>query len=448
MSNVQALYQSKKKTVVEALKLIQSGDGIIAGLGSAAPMEILKQIHTIGENGVRDVMISDCLPMVPYDYVTKPFPGVITTGAFFYSPIQRAVVKGGNSGHLSHVPQRLHNAGLRRLFAYREDKRRPVLLTSCGAMDEHGYLSLALSATFERVLLDEGALLIVEVNPQVPRTFGDTTIHISEIEALVEVDYPVPVFPQAPISEDDAKIAGYVVERIEDGSTIQLGIGGIPNAVANWLKDKKHLGIHTEMIVDSMVDLVECGAVDNSMKTLYRHKTVGTFAMGSQRLYDFINNNPSVFLKNGTWVNDPAVIGLNYKMQSINTALEVDLFGQCASESIGPVQFSGSGGQADTAIGAQRTEGGHSYICLYSTATVTNKETGKKEVVSKIAPMLKAGSVVTLSRNDVDYVVTEYGIASLRGRSVKERAERLIAIAHPDFRDELKFHVKNHPEIY
>jgi len=174
---------------------------------------------------------------------------------------------------------------------------------------------------------------------------------------------------------------------------------------------------------------------------------VGTFAMGTEKLYNFINNNPSVLLKNGSWVNDPAVIGQNYKMQSINTALEIDLFGQCASEAIGPRQFSGSGGQADTAIGAQRSAGGHSFICLYSTATVKNQN-GEKEVVSKIAPLLKAGSIVTLSRNDVDYVVTEYGIVNLRGRSLKERAQRLISIAHPDFRDELLFHVKKHPEIY
>jgi len=196
-----------------------------------------------------------------------------------------------------------------------------------------------------------------------------------------------------------------------------------------------------------MVDLIECGAVDNSQKALYQHKTIGTFAMGTKKLYDFIHNNPSVMIKNGYWVNDPAVIGQNYKMQSINTTLEIDLFGQCASEAIGAVQFSGSGGQADTAIGAQRTVGGHSFICLYSTAMVKNKD-GEKEVISKIAPMLKQGSVVTLSRNDVDYVVTEYGIVNLRGRSLKERAERLISIAHPDFRDELLFHVRKHPEIY
>jgi acyl-CoA hydrolase len=314
-------------------------------------------------------------------------------------------------------------------------------------MDEHGYLSMSLSATYERIMVDEGALVIAEENPQKPRVFGDVTIHISEIDALVDADYPTPEIPHVPFTENDNKIAGYVAEFIDDGSTIQLGIGGIPNALANGLKNKKHLGIHTEMLTDNMVDLIECGAVDNTMKTLYRHKTVGAFAMGTQKLYSFIDNNPSVVLMNGNWVNNPAVVGQNYKMQSINTTLEVDLFGQCASESIGPVQYSGSGGQTDTAVGAQRSAGGHSFICLYSTANVKN-ENGERTMISKITPMLKQGSVVTLSRNDVDYVVTEYGIVNLRGRSLRERAERLISIAHPDFRDELRFYVNKHPEIY
>ena len=440
-----ALYQSKKKTVPEALKLIQSGDSIMCALGAAEPVELLKNIHTIAKNGVKGVDLTNCLPMQPYEFMVNPNPDVIHNSGWFYSGHQRAAVKSGSP--ISHVPQRLHNAGLRRIYAMKQDKRRIVLFVSCSPMDEHGFLSLGLSATYERLAVDAGAVVIAEVSPNVPRTFGDTPIHISEIEALVETDTAPTELPHVPSSENDSKIAAFVAERITDGSTIQLGIGGIPNALAVGLKDKKNLGIHTEMLTDNMVDLVECGAVDNSQKAVYKHKTIGTFAMGSKKLYDFISNNPSVMLKNGSWVNDPAVIGQNYKMQSINTTLEIDLFGQCASESIGPIQFSGSGGQADTAIGAQRSDGGHSFICLYSTASVKNKN-GEREVISKITPMLKHGSVVTLSRNDVDYVVTEYGIVSLRGRNLKERAERLISIAHPDFRDELKFHVKNHPEIY
>lgn len=445
MANAQELYNAKRMTIPQALGLIQDGDVIISGLGASEPKELLSQVHTIGERGIRGCDLTSCLPAGNYDYISKPgYEDVITSSGWFYSGPQR---KAAGVPGLSHVPQRLHNAVARRMYAIREDKRRMVLFASCSPMDEHGYLSLSLSVTYERVLVDEGAVVIVEVNPNLPRTFGDATIHISEIDALVEVDYPATSIPEVPFSEKDTAIAGYIAERIEDGSTIQLGIGGIPNALAAGLMNKKHLGIHTEMLTDNMVDLVMAGAVDNSCKTLYRHKIVGTFAMGSKKLYDFINNNPSVVLKNGTWTNDPCVIGQNYKMQSINTAIEVDLFGQCASEAIGPIQFSGSGGQADTAIGAQRSEGGHSFICLYSTAMVKDGN-GERRPVSKIVPLLKEGSVITLSRNDVDYVVTEYGIANLRGRSLKERAQRLIAIAHPDFRDELAFYVKKHPEIY
>ena len=447
MSNVQELYNLKKKTAQEALGLLKDGDAIVSSLGASEPMEILKNIHKIAEMGIKGCDVTSCLPMYGYEYITNPnYAEAVTGSGWFYSAFHREAKKRGET-HVSFVPQHLHGAGTRRLYAMRQDSKRPVLLASCSPMDEHGFLSLSLSATYERMFVDEGAVVIVEVNKQMPRTFGDTTIHISEIDALVETDYPVPAIPHVPFNDNDAKIAGFVSERVKDGSTIQLGIGGIPNAVANGLKDKKHLGIHTEMLTDNMVDLVECGAVDNSMKTLYKYKIVGTFAMGSEKLYKFLDNNSSVLLKHGAWVNDPYVVGQNYQMQSINTTLEVDLFGQCASEAIGPRQFSGSGGQADTAIGAQRSKGGQSFICLYSTASI-KKENGEREVVSKIVPMLKEGSVVTLSRNDVDYVVTEYGIVNLRGRSLKERAERLISIAHPDFRDELSYHIKKHPGIY
>jgi len=447
MITAQELYNSKKRSLHDALGYLHSGDAIISGLGASEPVELLKNVHKIGEHGIKGCDVTSSLPVFSYEYIANPaYAEVVASNGWFFSAAQRAAAKSGVA-NVSHVPQRLHNAVLRRLYALREDKRRAVLFASCSPMDEHGHLSLSLSVTYERVLVDEGAVVIVEVNPQMPRTFGDSTIHISEIDVLVEVDYPAFALPHVPFNEKDSSIAGFISERIGDGSTIQLGIGGVPNALAVGLKTKKHLGIHTEMLTDNMVDLFECGAADNSMKTLCRHKTVGTFAMGSQRLYDFIDNNASVLMKNGTWTNDPNVVGQNYKMQSINTAIEVDLFGQCASEAIGPIQFSGSGGQADTAIGAQRSDGGHSFICLYSTASVKNKE-GERQTVSKIVPMLKEGSVVTLGRNDVDYVVTEFGIVNLRGRNLKERAERLISIAHPDFREELRYYVKQHPEIY
>lgn len=271
--------------------------------------------------------------------------------------------------------------------------------------------------------------MLLEVNPNFPRTFGDTMIHISQVDALVESDRPIPAVNPAPYTELDATIGKYVASLVEDGSTIQLGIGNIPNAVANELKAKKHLGIHTEMFTETMVDLIECGAVDNSRKGFCDGYSVASFTMGSQRLYDFLHNNPTVLFKSCTFSNDPWTIAKNNKFVSINATLEIDLTGQCCSESVGHVQFSGSGGQAETVQGSQMSPGGKSILAMH--ATYTDRE-GKLR--SKIVPFLAKGAVVTTSRNDVDYVVTEYGIAWLRGLNVKHRVQELVKIAHPDFR--------------
>ncbi|MEA4827006.1 MAG: acetyl-CoA hydrolase/transferase C-terminal domain-containing protein [Clostridium sp.] len=437
MKDIYELYKSKTKSMSEALGMIESDDFIVTALGGSEPMSILNELHKIKDNNVRGCTLTNCLPMGNYEFIKNPeYVDTIFVAGWFYSPSLR---KAHMNQNVSHAPQHLHSALTKRLYA--TDGRRKVLLATASPMDNHGYLSLSLGATYEKQLIDEGALVIVEVNPYLPRTFGDTTININQVDAIVEVSYEVPSLPVVPFTQKDATIGQYIADLVEDGATIQLGIGGIPNAVAEALKLKKHLGIHTEMFTDGMVDLIECGAVDNSMKTLYKGSSVATFALGTRRLYDFIDDNPSVCFKNGMWTNDPYVISQNHKMTSINTTLEVDLCGQCASESIGHVQFSGTGGQADTAIGAQMTKGGKSIIALYSTAKVRNEQ-GEKVEVSKIVPMLKQGAVVSLSRNDVDYVVTEYGVAWLRGRAIRERVERLINIAHPDFREEFRFEAK------
>ena len=317
------------------------------------------------------------------------------------------------------------------------ENRRPVVLATVSPMDDHGYMSLSVSAIYERDLINRGALTIVEVNPNFPRTFGDTQVHVSEVAALVESDRPIPVSNLAPYTEVDATIGKYIASLVEDGSTIQLGIGNIPNAVAAELKTKKHLGIHTEMFTETMVDLIECGAVDNSCKGLYDGYSVCSFTMGSQRLYDYIDNNPSVLFKSCTFTNDPYTIGKNNKFVSVNASLEIDLTGQCASETVGYHQWSGTGGQSETVQGSQMSKGGKSIIAMHSTYT-TKDENGKEVLHSKIVPFLHEGAAVTTSRNDTDYVVTEYGIAWLRGKNVAERAEALITIAHPDFRDALR----------
>ncbi|EOD00334.1 acetyl-CoA hydrolase/transferase family protein [Caldisalinibacter kiritimatiensis] len=433
--NVNELYKSKVISVEEALSKIKSNDNIVSALSAAEPREILSKLHTIADR-VENVNVTTCLPMANYEYFMNPeYKDSFFMDGWFYSPGIRKAHKNGN---VSYIPNHLHLAAYKRL-AHRKPN---VFLGTAAPMDKHGYISLSLSATYEREMIDNADLVILEVNPNMPRTFGDTIIHISEVDYIVETDYQVPELPVLEPSDKDRIIGKFIADLIEDGSTIQLGIGGIPNAVTAELMDKKDLGIHTEMFTDGMVDLYEAGVITSKKKTLMPGKTVATFALGTRKLYDFIDDNPAVNIMRGAWVNDPYVVGKNHKMVSINTTLQVDLTGQCCSESLGHKHFSGTGGQADTAIGAQNSPGGKSIIALYSTAKVRVPGSDKRKVVSKIVPRLDYGAAVTLSRNDVDYVVTEYGVASLRGTSIRERVERLINIAHPDFRAELRKEAK------
>jgi acyl-CoA hydrolase len=303
--------------------------------------------------------------------------------------------------------------------------------------DEHGYISLSIQNVYERDAVDLADIVIVEINPNFPRTYGDNQIHIDEVDYIIESHYPVPATINPEPNEKDMLIGKMIAEHIPDGATIQLGIGGIPNAVSYFLKGKKDLGIHTEMFTTGMMDLIKNGIVTGKKKNFMPGKHVCAFAFGSKELYDFLDNNKDVYFMRGIEANDPHIIGKNDNQISINTTIEVDLTGQVCSESIGHVQFSGTGGQADTSIGAQNAKNGKSFIALYSTAMVKNKETGEREEVSKIVTTLKPGAAVTLSRNDVDYVVTEYGCVSLRGTTIEERVKLLISIAHPKFRDQL-----------
>lgn len=428
------LYNLKKKSMDEILSLIKDRDYLIVGLGGSEPIEIMNHLSQLKAMGRKDIMLTNTLPMGDYEFFRDPeMEKIIKVASWFYTgPLRNAHKK----GHISFQPQHLHRALDKKMDAM--DGRRKVLLTTCAPMDEHGFLSLSIGNTYEMQLArEEDCVIIVEVNENYPRTFGDNQLHISQIDALVETNREIPCLPTGTPSEKDLRIGQFIANHIKDGSTIQLGIGGIPNAVAEALKCKKNLGIHTEMMTDGMVDLLRCGAVNNLNKNYFTGKTVCTFALGSKKLYDYLDNNPSVSFMPGNWVNNPYVISKNDNMISINTTIEVDLTGQCCSESIGTKQFSGTGGQADTAIGAQYSKNGKSFIALYSTAMVKQAD-GSKKLVSKIVPTLKEGAIVTLSRNDVDYVVTEYGVAKLRGRTVSERADRLIAIAHPDFRMALK----------
>ena len=418
-------------SVDQALDLIKSGDEIVSGLAAAESRAILSRLHEISDR-VKGTSVVTCLPMGEYDFFSnKAYGDAFLMEGWFYSGVMRKLHHNKN---ITFIPNHLHFASEKRM-AYRKPN---VYIGNCTPPDRHGYVSLGVSTVYEKDMVEKADLVILEINANVPRTFGDTIVHISQVDYFVEGKSELPELPATPVNEKDEKIGKYIADLIEDGSTIQLGIGGIPNAVAHALKYKKDLGIHTEMFTDGMVDLIESGAVTNRKKTLHPDKMVAAFALGSKKLYDFIDDHPAVSIMKGSYVNDPYVIGQNHKMVSINTSIEVDLTGQCCSESVGTRQISGTGGQADTAIGAQNSPGGKSFIALYSTAQIKNKITGEIEEKSKIVPILTPGAIVSLSRNDVDHVVTEYGVAALKGTSVRERVKRLIAIAHPKFRESLQ----------
>lgn len=415
----------RKKTITleDSLQIVKSNDEVVVALAGAEPIGFLSNLHKIKDR-VENVSVVTCLNMGNYKFCSNPdMRGHFIDETWFYSPLTRKAHKQGTA---TYIPNHLHLAARKRLYY----KKPNIFVGTATPMDNHGYFSLSLSVTYEREMIENADIVILEINDKLPRVFGDTAVHISEVDYVYENTCNVPELPIAEPSEKDLKVGNYIAELIEDGSTIQLGIGGIPNAVAKALMNKKDLGVHTEMITDGMVDLYNAGVINNCKKTLHKNKLIGTFALGSKKLYDFIDNNMGVELKRGSYTNDPYIIGRNYKMVSINTSLQVDLTGQCASESLGFRQYSGTGGQSDTAIGAQNSIGGKSIIALYATA--------KKGTMSTIVPALSLGAGVSLSRNDVDYVVTEYGVAELRGRSIRERVKNLINIAHPEFREELK----------
>ena len=435
MKSISEMYNEKVMTADQALDLIQDGDYMFSAQAGGEPAAILSHLQHLKDTGVKNTTLNTCLPLQHYPAFFDPeMEGVMNHNGWFFGAGQRADHK---SKFVSPVPQSSTSILRKTLDRIKYDGRRPVVLATVSPMDSHGYMSLSISAIYERDLIDKGAVAILEVNPNFPRTFGDSQVHVSEVAALVESDRPIPISKLAPYTDTDAQIGKYIASFVEDGSTIQLGIGNMPNAVAAELKNKKHLGIHTEMFTETMIDLIECGAVDNSQKGLLNGYSVCSFTMGSQRLYDYIDNNPSVLFKSCTFTNDPYTIGLNNKFVSVNATLEVDLTGQCASETVGHKHWSGTGGQSETVQGAQMSPGGKSIIAMHSTFTTKNDD-GTEELHSKIVPFLTQGAAVTTSRNDTDYVVTEYGIAWLRGLNVAQRVEELIKIAHPDFRDWLR----------
>ncbi len=417
-------------TAEQAVQLVKSNDHIVVGMTAAEPQNFMRILHTVADQ-VKNVVVSNCLPILEAEFFTNPkYKDSFKVAGWFYTNTLRKYHKNGN---ISFIPNHLHLAGKKRFDHMPPD----IFITAASLPDEDGNISLSIQNVYERDAVDVAKIVIVETNPNFPRTFGDNQIHISQVDYIIEANYPVPAISNPEPNEKDMKIGEEIAKYIKDGATIQLGIGGIPNAVSYFLKDKKDLGIHTEMFTNGMMDLIKAGIVTGKKKNFMPGKHVCAFAFGSKELYEFLNNNKDVYFMRGIEANDPHIIGKNDHQISINTTIEIDLSGQVCSESIGHVQFSGTGGQADTSIGAQNAKDGKSFIALYSTAMVKNPVTGEREEISKIVPTLKPGAAVTLSRNDVDYVVTEYGCVCLRGTTIEERVKLLISIAHPKFRDEL-----------
>ncbi|MFB6467170.1 acetyl-CoA hydrolase/transferase family protein [Cytobacillus sp. Hz8] len=416
---------TKRKSTDDFLSLIKDGEDIIIPLTNGEPKILLDVLE---ENAFRfkGVRIHQMLTLRDRAYIHGQYRGSLEHVSYFLSGATR---KAFLQGQCELVPNHFHEVPKIMLATTKASR----VVACASPMDEHGYFSLGTQADYAASFIGKVPFFL-EVNKQMPRTFGANQIHVSQVEGFIETDYPLTESGSATVTDVDRKIAGFIAERIDNGSTLQAGIGAIPNAVISQLENHQHLGVHSELISDGIVDLVEMGVIDGMLKNTYKGKIVTTFAFGSQRLYDFINNNVGVEFLPVDIVNDPREIAKEDKMISINATTEVDFFGQCASETIGGKYYSSSGGQSDFARGALFSKEGKGFICLHSTT--------RDERLSKIQPNLSPGSVVTTSKNDADMIVTEYGVAELRGKCIADRAKALIAIAHPKFREELLFEAK------
>ncbi len=418
-------YKNKVVTAKEAVSHIKSGDRVMLGHAAGEPFELVDAM-VANYQQYRDVEIIHWVPMGKGEYTQPEMEQYFRHNALFVGAPTRKAVTENRADYTPcffYETPRMFRTGYMPI---------DVALISVTPPDKHGFCSFGVSVCATKPGAEAAKLVIAEVNEQMPRTYGDSFIHISDIDYLVETSHPLPEIVPPQMSEVEKKIGQYCAELIEDGSTLQLGIGAIPDAVLLSLDDKKDLGIHSEMISDGVVELYERGVINNSKKTIHKGKMVVGFLLGTKKLYDFVDNNPAVEMLPIDYVNDPMTIMKNSKMVSINSCIQVDFTGQVVSESLGAKQFSGVGGQVDYVRGTSMSEDGKgkSILAMPSTAA--------KGTISRIVPFLDYGSAVTTSRNDVEYIVTEYGIAALRGKSLRQRAQALINIAHPDFRAELE----------
>lgn len=423
MVQAQEVYKSKVLSADDAIKLIHDGDFISVPVGVGEPPTLLQAL-SLNRREFRDVKVLQILPLQKYDYYDSETAENVRHVSLFLGGPSRAGIK---DGWVDFIPNYFYE-----IPKLMEQGLIPVdvVFAMASPMNKHGYFSISLGTDYTMVALKTARAVILEVNPNVPFVNGNCLVHISEVAALVESEAPLFEVGLPKLGRVEEQIGQYVGDMIKDGDTLQIGFGAIPDAVVQQLKHKQDLGIHTEMIGDGILSLVECGAVTNRRKNYFPGKMFATFALGSKKLYQFMDNNPMLEMHPVDFTNDPALACRNDNLVSINATIEIDLMGQCNSESFGPVPYSGTGGQVDFVQAANRSKGGKSFIVLPSTA--------KSGTISRIVPTISPGSVVTTSKNDVNYVVTEYGVANLRGKTLKQRAQELINIAHPDFRDELR----------
>ena len=425
-SDWQTEYSRRLCTAHEAANGLRDGERLILPTLAGQPPAILAAMsEQLREGTMARVRIGTILPgpAVSDNLLLPEYVGRFQWDSLFCGSSDRAGVFEGiydmTPMHFGQMPKIM-----------RDDMKVGAVISLASPPDADGYMSLGISIDYTKSLIETGRYSAVEVNPNVPNVFGDCRVHVTDVDAIVESDEEIFVLANPPVTPHDEKIGALIAERIPNGATIQLGYGAAPSAVGLSLRGHKHLGIHTEMFVDAMRILMEEGVVDNSQKSINPGKTLYTFAAGLRETYEFLHENPAIEGHPVEYTNDVSVIAQHQGMVSINATIAVDLTGQACSESIGSRQYSGSGGQVDFIRGAMMAEGGRSFLVTHSTA--------KKGALSSIMGDLASGSVVTTARTDVDMVVTEYGVAELRGRSLRERAQALIGIAHPKFRDSLQ----------
>ena len=426
MNGWMQLYQSRLTTAEKAVSAIQPGMRLFLTGNCSVPQRVMAALVEYAPQFDSPIEIVQVLTIGSADYVAPGMEKHIRVNTLFISANVRQAVNEGRADFtpcfLSEIPG-LFRSGILPL---------DVALIQVSPPDEHGFCSFGVEVGVTKTAAETAKIVIAEVNDRMPRTLGDSFIHVSKLTHIVPVSYPLPEHRMGDITELERKIGYHCASLIEDGSTMQMGIGGIPDAVLTFLGNKKDLGIHTELFSDGVIDLVERGIINGERKTLHPGKIVAGMMLGTQRLYDFVHDNPIIELHPSEYVNDPFRIAQNDRMVAINSAIEVDLTGQVCADSIGPRLYSGVGGQVDFIYGASRSKGGKPIIGMPSSAVV------KGQLTSKIVPMLKHGAGVVTTRNHVHYVVTEYGIADLYGKTIRQRARALIDVAHPQFREELE----------